>query len=292
MSAAKKAPLLNVAPPELVFIVQQNKASKVDLLLSNPTNTHIAYKVKTTAPKRYCVRPTFGIIQPLGTEEIQVLLNFPKEKLPEEKDKFQILSLSISKEQATTDALKAVWASASEDDVMKQRLKCSIKIVGDLPTFQPTIPQIEPEGKQDVETRFHDASSFLTASSTKTQPIPIPNREEKVITASPLSSPTEASPGNTPDFQKLSLKLDAAYAERDQLLKEVHKLREELGKQKEETLRQRKITSTPESSKKEVKVVSTTALLPFEQQLPEQLQNRFVQYLVIALFFFILGKLL
>lgn len=86
---------------------------------------------------------------------------------------------------------------------MKQRLKCSIKIVGDLPTFQPTIPQIEPEGKQDVETRFHDASSFLTASSTKTQPIPIPNREEKVITASPLSSPTEASPGNTPDFQKV-----------------------------------------------------------------------------------------
>ena len=34
------------------------------LTLKNPTNTHVGFKVKTTAPKQYCVRPNSGIIEP------------------------------------------------------------------------------------------------------------------------------------------------------------------------------------------------------------------------------------
>ena len=35
-----------------------------DLKLSNPTDRRVCFKVKTTAPKRYCVRPNSGIIEP------------------------------------------------------------------------------------------------------------------------------------------------------------------------------------------------------------------------------------
>jgi len=35
-----------------------------DLKLTNPTDRKVCFKVKTTAPKRYCVRPNSGIIEP------------------------------------------------------------------------------------------------------------------------------------------------------------------------------------------------------------------------------------
>jgi hypothetical protein len=41
--------------------------------LINPSNELLAYKVKTTAPKRYCVRPNAGLIKPGEQIEIQGL---------------------------------------------------------------------------------------------------------------------------------------------------------------------------------------------------------------------------
>ena len=35
-----------------------------DLKLSNPSKKRICFKVKTTAPKQYCVRPNSGLIEP------------------------------------------------------------------------------------------------------------------------------------------------------------------------------------------------------------------------------------
>lgn len=35
--------------------------------LSNPTDKNILFKIKTTAPKKYCVRPNSGVIEPHGS---------------------------------------------------------------------------------------------------------------------------------------------------------------------------------------------------------------------------------
>lgn len=44
------------------------------LKLTNPTDKKICFKVKTTAPKRYCVRPNSGFIDPFGTVNVAVML--------------------------------------------------------------------------------------------------------------------------------------------------------------------------------------------------------------------------
>jgi hypothetical protein len=44
------------------------------LKLSNPSERRVCFKVKTTAPKRYCVRPNNGLIEPLGSTTIAVML--------------------------------------------------------------------------------------------------------------------------------------------------------------------------------------------------------------------------
>lgn len=48
----------------LSFIGPFTDVVTADLKLSNPSEKRVCFKVKTTAPKRYCVRPNSGIIEP------------------------------------------------------------------------------------------------------------------------------------------------------------------------------------------------------------------------------------
>lgn len=66
------------------------------LTLSNPTNTPLAFKVKTTAPKLYCVRPNASIVQPGDSLQISIILQGFSQPLPNDykcKDKFLLVSV-------------------------------------------------------------------------------------------------------------------------------------------------------------------------------------------------------
>ncbi|KAJ3411801.1 phosphatidylinositol-binding protein scs2 [Chytridiales sp. JEL 0842] len=89
------------------------------------TNTHpteaIAFKVKTTAPKQYCVRPNSGRIPAGGTTDVQVLLQAMKEDPPLDfkcKDKFLVQCIRIPANllevegDALQERLQDVWAHA------------------------------------------------------------------------------------------------------------------------------------------------------------------------------------
>ena len=44
------------------------------LTLTNPSDRKVCFKIKTTAPKRYCVRPNSGLIDPKNSTKIAVML--------------------------------------------------------------------------------------------------------------------------------------------------------------------------------------------------------------------------
>jgi hypothetical protein len=45
--------------------------------LKNPTDKKILFKIKTTAPKKYCVRPNCGAIDPKSSVEIASMFSAP-----------------------------------------------------------------------------------------------------------------------------------------------------------------------------------------------------------------------
>ena len=47
-----------------------NQAITSHMLLKNPTDKPILFKIKTTAPKRYCVRPNSGLLEPNNFIEV------------------------------------------------------------------------------------------------------------------------------------------------------------------------------------------------------------------------------
>lgn len=56
---------------DLVFKGPFNAVSTTTLKLSNSGNERLAYKIKTTAPKRYCVKPNSGFLDPYSTANVQ-----------------------------------------------------------------------------------------------------------------------------------------------------------------------------------------------------------------------------
>lgn len=47
-----------------------NQAITSHMRLSNPTDQKILFKIKTTAPKKYCVRPNCGTLEPAASVEV------------------------------------------------------------------------------------------------------------------------------------------------------------------------------------------------------------------------------
>lgn len=90
---------LHIQPTELKFPFELRKQSSCSMQLTNKTDQYIAFKVKTTNPKKYCVRPNTGIVLPASACNVTVTMQAQKETPLEMqcKDKFLIQSVIAPK---------------------------------------------------------------------------------------------------------------------------------------------------------------------------------------------------
>ncbi|CAA6656134.1 unnamed protein product [Spirodela intermedia] len=90
--------LLGIEPLELTFPFELKKQISCSLQLSNKTEDYVAFKVKTTNPKKYCVRPNTGVVLPHSTSDIIVTMQAQKEAPADLqcKDKFLVQSVTVS----------------------------------------------------------------------------------------------------------------------------------------------------------------------------------------------------
>ncbi|KAF8020443.1 hypothetical protein BT93_G0991 [Corymbia citriodora subsp. variegata] len=87
--------LLDIHPTELKFTFELRRQASCSVQLSNKTDKFVAFKVKTTNPKKYCVRPNSGVVLPRATCGFTVTMQAPKEA-PHDmqcRDKFLIQSI-------------------------------------------------------------------------------------------------------------------------------------------------------------------------------------------------------
>ncbi|MQL75231.1 hypothetical protein Taro_007628 [Colocasia esculenta] len=89
--------LISVYPEELTFGFELGKSCFCDIKVVNNTEHHVAFKVKTTSPKKYFVRPNTRVVQPWDSQTITVTLQAQSE-YPSDmqcKDKFLIQSAIV-----------------------------------------------------------------------------------------------------------------------------------------------------------------------------------------------------
>ncbi|CAL5343857.1 unnamed protein product [Camellia sinensis] len=88
--------VLSIDPLELKFpLVELRKQISSSFQLLNKTDKHVAFKVKTTNPKKYSVRPNNGIVLPRSTCNVIVTMQAQKEAPPDMqcKDRFLVQSV-------------------------------------------------------------------------------------------------------------------------------------------------------------------------------------------------------
>lgn len=124
MAANKQAQILQLTPAsEIILEGPFNEVVTSYLELKNPSDQRVCFKVKTTAPKRYCVRPNSGIVDPGSKVKIAIMLQpFEHESQSERsKHKFMVQSTVIRDESSN---LESVWQSATQEEIMDSKLRC------------------------------------------------------------------------------------------------------------------------------------------------------------------------
>jgi len=135
---------IELSPPEMLrfTLSDPSVAPKSILKVVNKGDKKIAFKVKTTKPRRYLVRPNQGLVDVGGSTEVTVILQQKdceeliqsQESQTDSTDKFLVQSAVVpdaffdetsqkpQKEQ--TDELSNMWQTADKKTFTNKKLKC------------------------------------------------------------------------------------------------------------------------------------------------------------------------
>ncbi|XP_049294916.1 vesicle-associated membrane protein/synaptobrevin-binding protein-like isoform X1 [Anopheles funestus] len=152
---AKPAQLLNIEPAnELKFLGPFRTAVASYMRLTNPTDHDIFFKIKTTAPKKYCVRPNCGLLEPHESQEIAIVLQ-PFIFDSNEKNKHKFMVQSMVKPDDEEINLEDLWKKYPEK-LMDSKLRCVFECPLDsnqpAPVAESATVAAPPNSKQSAGT--------------------------------------------------------------------------------------------------------------------------------------------
>lgn len=134
---------VEVAPSELKFRFQSNKQLLATITLNNPNDRRVAFKIKTTAPKKYVVRPSSGICEAASAVSVQVIMQAQKE-LPADyqnvKDKFMVQTTTLDDDEQID---KDTFTKEARKDLKETRLRVTLEGPASPPSPVPEANEME-----------------------------------------------------------------------------------------------------------------------------------------------------
>lgn len=228
---SKQEQILIIEPQnELKFIGPFSSPVTSFMKLTNPSDSRVCFKIKTTAPKKYCVRPNSGILDPKMTVEIAVCLQ-PFEYDPSEKNKHKFMVQTMFAPDGDIN-MDSMWKDVNPERFMDSKLKC---------VFEVPPP---PESNQDLTSNSSDDKPKRTGSTS---------REMLFTGQNPVGYHGE---------------LVKAATEVRFLREEESSLRQENIQLKEEILRLRRVAGNTSSSGTSVPVASVTTVAASPATIP------------------------
>lgn len=152
-------------PSQLFFERPLTVAASETLTLTNAEDEPIAFKVKTTSPKQYCVRPNSGKIEPGEKVQVQILLQPFKDEPADDfkcKDKFLVQSIIIPPEKVDLPTSQ-LWTSleGEKSSVRERKLRC---------VFLPSGESRKDKANTDVPSSPPSYSAQPTYSTVRETP--------------------------------------------------------------------------------------------------------------------------
>ncbi|BHF81800.1 hypothetical protein SprV_0802493400 [Sparganum proliferum] len=123
MAAPQKGLLIVEPSSQLEFYGPFSNVQTSTIKLSNPTSDKVTFKVKTTVPKRYCVRPSCGIVEPQDSVDVLVSTAPNAEPTGDSRDKLVFMA-TIAPDDVRLDQ---VWQTVDRSKISEKLLMCTIK---------------------------------------------------------------------------------------------------------------------------------------------------------------------
>jgi hypothetical protein len=111
--------LVTVSPEEITFPNVLNQEAVFMLKVKNTSSSPVAFKVKTTAPKNYLVKPSAGVIAANGDADIKITLNKQTSDPSANNDRFLVQAVKSSTGKELT---KEEWQAVDKSAIQELRL--------------------------------------------------------------------------------------------------------------------------------------------------------------------------
>uniref|UniRef100_A0A3Q1GWI5 Motile sperm domain containing 2 n=1 Tax=Acanthochromis polyacanthus TaxID=80966 RepID=A0A3Q1GWI5_9TELE len=117
-----KGLLLDVSPAEELSFGFGETEKKSLIILSNVTKNQVAFKVRTTAPEKYRVKPSSSCCEPGASVDIVVSLHGGSQASPQ--DRFLVMAAEM--DNAGSQELAQFWKEVPKTKIMEHRLRCHV----------------------------------------------------------------------------------------------------------------------------------------------------------------------
>ncbi|KAL6940315.1 hypothetical protein ACO0QE_004213 [Hanseniaspora vineae] len=261
---------ITIEPSVLEFKSPLTEQSTEYITITNNSDEAIAFKVKTTAPKYYCVRPNAALVAAGEEVKVQIiLLGLAEEPKADHKckDKFLVITLPAPYELNNT-SVSEVWSQLEaefKDQSISKKIK--VKYVVDSGKQQQHQP---PQVEKQVEKQEPVQTSPIEPQTEKT----LLPKEQKVEEA-PLPV-TSAEPKKEAEaFVKDSLTKPEIAEQKEKAAQEVESKKETIAEQAE----------TEKESKEQSKITDTQAATgaTAEEEQPVLVYGLFFLFCIIAI---------
>ncbi|AEO63601.1 uncharacterized protein THITE_2109088 [Thermothielavioides terrestris NRRL 8126] len=176
------------------------------LKIKNPNTAPVAFKVKTTAPKQYCVRPNSGRIEAGREVEVSVLLQAMKQEPPLDakcRDKFLVQSVTITADKEFTNVAQ-IWESVEKSAIQEKKIRVAWLPPAQEAPSQPAVTPIRrqvangydatPDTAPPAYASPHDDTTILDDSTAASPPEPREPRPEPETAPATQTSSAAAAP--------------------------------------------------------------------------------------------------
>uniref|UniRef100_A0AAQ5ZEG4 Motile sperm domain containing 2 n=1 Tax=Amphiprion ocellaris TaxID=80972 RepID=A0AAQ5ZEG4_AMPOC len=147
-----KGLLLDVSPAEELSFGSGETEKKSLIILSNVTKNQVAFKVRTTAPEKYRVKPSSSCCEPGVSVDIVVSLHGGSQASPQ--DRFLVMAAEM--DNTASQELAQFWKEVPKTKIMEHRLRCHV-----LESIKPALSPLRDSpmdtatsGQQELNTQL------------------------------------------------------------------------------------------------------------------------------------------
>ncbi|KAL2134100.1 hypothetical protein VTI74DRAFT_987 [Chaetomium olivicolor] len=162
------------------------------LKIRNPNNHAVAFKVKTTAPKQYCVRPNSGRIEPGHEVEVSVLLQAMKQEPPLDakcRDKFLVQSVIITADKEFTSVAQ-IWDLVEKSAIQEKKIRVSWLPPSQEGPSQPVATPMRRQVANGFDATPDTAALGYSSPQEDTTDTPATQPEPKELRPEPETAPS------------------------------------------------------------------------------------------------------